>query len=568
MLLICIITAALLTLVYLYRLVWYKRFAQYANFPQLPSSLVLGHLKTYNEIAESGPPDRDYDHIFSQIYEILGKPPLVLIDYRPICRPVLFIGSHEIAEQISRPTKLFRTSVPKVDLGYMEPIIGRTSILSAEGEEWKTLRRTFSPWFSRHHLMTLLPPIVDKTMTFVRHLDRLSITGEEASLMSLIMKLMYDIIGSAILDVDLNAQHVDPSQRGDAVHAFAELLDAYWDDKIHLPWWCKLPSELKRRQLGRRVDRALRTIILCKHEERQQQQQHWNGDEGEKGKKTQINSPRGIISLILQDTDIQYPLPQDVLDWTCDQLKTFLLGGHDSPSATLAWAFYELSRTPRAMLAVSAELDALFGTGTDANAVCSRMASSEGPDLLSRMSYITAVLRETIRLHTPASTARYAPSGSGLIVTTPTGDELCLDDLIIYNCNSIIHRDPAVFGESANTFMPERWLKQSHNSNSKTTIPPSAWRPFERGPRACIGQEFASIEMRVIIAAVARQFEFTKIGLGEIALDTRTGSPMLGQDGQFVVKSQVYNTRQITARPVDDMVVKVRRVKCNNVQLY
>ncbi|KAL4935582.1 hypothetical protein BDV06DRAFT_234185 [Aspergillus oleicola] len=567
MLSICITAAALLTLIYIYRLIWYKRFVQYANFPQLPSSLLLGHLKIYNEIAQSGPPDRDYDHIFSQIHEILGNPPLVLIDYRPICRPVLFIGSHEIAEQISRPTKLFRTSVPKVDLGYLEPILGRNSILSAEGEEWKRLRRTFSPWFSLQHLMTLLPPIVEKTMTFVHRLDRLSNSGEEASLMSLIMKLMYDIIGSAILDVDLNAQHVDPGQRGDAVRAFAELLDAYWDDKIHLPWWCKLPSEIKRRRLGKRVDRALKSIIRCKHEERQQQLQQWYGDGGGKGNKTQIHSPRGIISLILQDTDIQSPLPQDVLDRTCDQLKTFLLGGHDSPSATLAWAFYELSRTPRAMLAVSAELDALFGTGTDANAVCSRLASSEGPDLLSRMSYITAVLRETLRLHTPASTARYAPSGSGLVVTTPTGEELCLDDLIIYNCNSIIHRDPAVFGETADSFMPERWLKQNNSSNSSTTIPSSAWRPFERGPRACIGQEFASIEMRVIIAAVARQFEFTKIGLGEIALDARTGSPILGHDGQCVVKSHVYNTRQITARPVDDMLVKVKRVQCNNVQL-
>ncbi|KAL3472841.1 cytochrome P450 monooxygenase [Aspergillus californicus] len=567
MLSICITAAALLTLIYIYRLIWYKRFVQYANFPQLPSSLLLGHLKIYNEIAQSGPPDRDYDHIFSQIHEILGNPPLVLIDYRPICRPVLFIGSHEIAEQISRSTKLFRTSVPKVDLGYLEPILGRSSILSAEGEEWKRLRRMFNPWFSLQHLMTLLPPIVDKTMTFVHCLDRLSNSGEEVSLMSLIMKLMYDIIGSAILDVDLNAQHVDPGQQGDAVRAFAELLDAYWDDKIHLPWWCKLPSEIKRRRLGKRVDRALKSIICCKHEEQQQQLQQRYGDGGEKRNKTQIHSPRGIISLILQDADIQSPLPQDVLDRTCDQLKTFLLGGHDSPSATLAWAFYELSRTPRAMLAVRAELDALFGTGTDANAVCSRLASSEGPDLLSRMSYVTAVLRETLRLHTPASTARYAPSGSGLVVTTPTGEELCLDDLIIYNCNSIIHRDPAVFGETADSFIPERWLKENHSSNSRTTIPPSAWRPFERGPRACIGQEFASIEMRVIIAAVARQFEFTKIGLGEIALDARTGSPILGHDGQCVVKSHVYNTRQITARPVDDMMVKVKRVQCNNVQL-
>ncbi|KAL4950111.1 cytochrome P450 monooxygenase [Aspergillus filifer] len=563
MLLILVLAAGILTLIYLCRLIWYKRFIQYAKFPQLPSSLLLGHLKIYNDISQSGPPDRDYDHIFSQIHEMLGRPPLVLIDYRPICRPVLFIANHEIAEQISRPTNLFRTSVPKVGLDYLEPIIGRTSILSAEGEKWKTLRRTFSPWFSRHNLVTLLPTIVDKTMIFVRHLDRLSNTGEDVSLTSLTMRLMYDIIGAAILDVDLNAQHVDPGQRGEVVRAFAELLDAYWDDKIHLPWWLKIGSEIKRRRLGRRVDSALKSIIRLKYDGMQRKQACQGGKE-KQGHLLRSPSPPSIVALMVRDTDIQCPLPQSTIDRTCDQLKTFFLGGHDSPSATLAWAFYEMSRTPRALSAVRAEIDALFGPGTDAYTVCAMLVSPAGPDLLSRMSYITAVLKETLRLHTPASTARYSQTGSGLIVTTPSGEKLCLDDLIIYNCNSIIHRDPAIFGPTAHQFMPERWLD---DSNNKTTIPTSAWRPFERGPRACIGQEFASIEMRVIIAAVARQYEFTKVGLGELALDARTGLPILGHDGQYKVMSHVYNTRQITARPFDDMMVKVRRVPGNNIPL-
>ncbi|KAL4768040.1 cytochrome P450 monooxygenase [Aspergillus nidulans var. acristatus] len=557
------LATALLSSIYLCRLIWYKRFIQYAKFPQLPPSLLLGHLKIYSNLAQSGPPDRDYDHIFSEIHEILGRPPLVLIDYRPICRPVLFIASHEIAEQISRPTKLFRSSVPKLDLSYLKPIIGRTSMLSAEGDEWRALRKTFSPWFSLQHLMTLLPAIVDKTMVFINHLDRLSDSRDEVSLVSLTMNLMFDIIGAAILDVDLNAQHMDPCQRGEAVRAFTELLNAYWDDKIHLPWWCKLPSELKRRHRAKRVDRILRSIISQKHEQNQQQQQQ-QAHRGVEEKFAQSQPLPDIISLSLRDADTQFPLPQDVLDRTCDQLRTFLLGGHDSPSATLAWAIYELSRTPRALSAVRAELDALLGPCTDANAVCSRLASPEGPELLSRMSYIMAVLKETLRLHTSASTARYSPPGSGLVVTTPAGEELGLDDVIIYNCNSIIHRDPAVFGSTAHCFMPERWLD---DSNDKTSMPPSAWRPFERGPRACIGQEFASIVMRVIIAAVARQFEFTKVGLGELALDATTGRPILGCDGQYEVRSHVYNTRQITARPVDDMMVKVRRVQRKNIYL-
>jgi hypothetical protein len=50
-------------------------------------------------------------------------------------------------------------------------------------------------------------------------------------------------------------------------------------------------------------------------------------------------------------------------------------------------------------------------------------------------------------------------------------------------------------------------------------IPPSAWRPFERGPRNCIGQELANIEARVILACVVRKYAFEKVGAGQRLVD-------------------------------------------------
>lgn len=363
-------------------------------------------------------------------------------------------------------------------------------------------------------------------------------SGAKASFVSLAMNLTFDIIGAVIMDVDLDAQQLDPLKRGELVRAFTELLDAYWNDKIHLPWWFNLSNELRRRRLGKRVERNLKSIVRRKHEE--QQQGYREG---------QNPQSRSVLSLSLQDTKV---LSQCVLDRSCDQLRTFLLGGHDSPSATLAWIFYELSRSPHVLSAVCAELDSLFGSGTDADAVRAQLASPAGPDLIGRMSYITAVIKETLRLHPPASTARYSPHDTGLAIRTLVGEELSLNGVITYNCNFIIHRDPAVYGSTAEQFMPERWLqndslqtiKDGPNSNPTTAtahqIPPSAWRPFERGPRGCIGQEFASIEIRVIIAVVSWQYEFTKVGLGAVASDA-SGRPTLGYDGQYEVKSHVYH---------------------------
>src|SRR5262249_1033040 len=108
-----------------------------------------------------------------------------------------------------------------------------------------------------------------------------------------------------------------------------------------------------------------------------------------------------------------------------------------------------------------------------------------------------------------------------------------LDGNWIYINHNLIHRDRAVFGDTANIFVPERWL-------GSDGTPVSAWRPFERGPRNCIGQELANIEARIIIAMLVYRYEFIKVGLGEVDLG-ENGQPTVNANGQFNVKSELYS---------------------------
>ena len=77
-------------------------------------------------------------------------------------------------------------------------------------------------------------------------------------------------------------------------------------------------------------------------------------------------------------------------------------------------------------------------------------------------------------------------------------------------------------------------------------MPASAWRPFERGPRNCIGQELANLEARVILASVARRYDFVKVGAGEVRLNER-GEPVLNEKGQYEVKSELFNVSHSNA---------------------
>ena len=84
----------------------------------------------------------------------------------------------------------------------------------------------------------------------------------------------------------------------------------------------------------------------------------------------------------------------------------------------------------------------------------------------------------------------------------------------------------------------------------------AAWRPFERGPRNCIGQELTNLEARVILVCAARKYQLEKVGVGARVLDEK-GNGILDANGVYKLKSEMYTKHQITSKPVDGTRVTV-----------
>lgn len=179
-------------------------------------------------------------------------------------------------------------------------------------------------------------------------------------------------------------------------------------------------------------------------------------------------------------------------------------------------------------------------------------------------------LKEILRLYPPAASGRYAPPKSGLNIQLPSGENLAVDGVVLYHCHSIIHSDNAVYGEDATEFVPERWLR---GPEANTSLPSSAWRPFERGPRSCMGQDLVTIEVLAILACIVRRYDWEKVGLGATKRDN-AGLFVEKAPGQFEVESTLYNvsitlplngldsnmrqTMEITSKPVDGMKMRVK----------
>ncbi|KUJ24522.1 cytochrome P450 [Mollisia scopiformis] len=532
-----LVTAALALLgSYLFMRVRHTRLKQYATFPQLRPSLILGHLGIMGGFVRSGKPKGHPDLALAAMNEALGRPPLMFVDLRPAGPPMVVVRSHEVAEQISKASERFPHSLPKMSEVYEHMIYmtGPTSILSSQGEDWKLLRKRYNAGFAPQYLLAFLPRILERSFTFLGHLDDLVASCQSFSLVNLTRNLTFDIIGSVVMDCNFGAQN--KNQRTDFTNTYQALLRTYEGEQIDLPWYFTPRVEWRRRQLAGRVRETLRTVVGDAFNKRNHQ--------------TAPNKSRSILSLSLQDVDV---LTDRAIDEACDQLSTFLFAGHDTTSILLSWMFYELYRTPHVLRALHDELNSLFGLDSNPSVVRDILLSDRGHDILNRMTYTSAIIKETLRLWPPAGTVRTLPLGTHLKIETSNGEYMLEEGAVIYSCATMIHRDPEVYADTANDFVPERWLPNVANQ-----IPISAWRGFERGPRNCIGQELATLEARIVVALIARRYDFSKDGIGEITLD-EARKPILDVKGRFKVAEEMYQTRELVSKPVDGMMMRVKR---------
>ncbi|KAJ9641506.1 hypothetical protein H2199_005476 [Coniosporium tulheliwenetii] len=538
---------------YSYKTLKYYRIKQNEGVPQPPPNIFLGHMKVIGEFYRKGDIRRHIDYVFMSVAKSVGTNSICLFDVRPASYIICVVLSHEVAEQISRATKLHPWSTPKSPtMTDVKPIVGSHSIIMAQGETWKGLRKRYNAGFAPQHIMSLLSRIVEKTSLFLDVLDAHARAGDEFTLDHPCVNLTFDIIGAVVMDMDFDAQR-PKSEQSDIVRHYSDLLSSFTDDNG--AGWLYANPFLKRHQyrLGRAVDSAIKSAIKQKFAEMKAA--------------TKSTRARSVLALSLQDVD---EMDEEVLQITADQVKSFLFAGHDTTSILLQWTFYELSRSPRVLATLRAELDDVLGRDADPRTVL----LARGEDAVKRLTYTSAVIKEILRLYPPAGTARMAPKGTNFFIKLPEGKEVCLDGMVIYNCATAIQRDPAVYGDTGDDFVPERWLgdtdthdvgengvdtaeKPRVNGNEDAKVPAGAWRPFERGPRNCIGQELANLEARVILACAVRRYDFVKVGMGELALDEK-GRPVENAKGQYEVKSELFNTRQVTAKPVDHMRMRVK----------
>ena len=189
-----------------------------------------------------------------------------------------------------------------------------------------------------------------------------------------------------------------------------------------------------------------------------------------------------------------------------DEVMTLLAAGHETTAVALTWTWYLLSRHPEIESRLHREVDRVLGEG-----------GATFADLES-LTYTRMVIEEAMRLFPPGFALNRVPLSDDEV-----GDHRIRAGSLVTISPYVTHRNPRLWTDPLR-FDPERFAPNRVAERHRF-----AYFPFGGGPRICIGNGFAMMEARLILATIARAYRLRVVpghrveAQGRITLRPRYG---------------------------------------------
>ncbi|WP_411077701.1 cytochrome P450 [Streptomyces sp. cmx-10-25] len=353
------------------------------------------------------------------------------------------------------------------DLGIAFRTLLGNGVVVAKGADWRRKRSLVQPSVRpkqvRSYAATMAECAVDLADRWTDG-QRIDIKGEMAALTRLIaVRTIFGVDTAADAESIGRAMDIAQKEIGAEFSGIGALL----------PDWVPTRGRARIKRATAVIDAEVSRIVS----------RHRDGDTERPDLLSRLLAARDETGARLSDREIR------------DETVTLYIGGHETTSSTLVWAWHLLSRNPRVRDALTGELDRVL---TD---------REPGYDDYASLTYTQAVVKETLRLYpTIWLLTGLAKEGATIGGTpVPAGTR-------VWSSQWATHRDPRWYGDPE-AFRPERWLTGSPGSGDGDAsgeeterIPEYAWFPFGGGPRVCLGTRFALVEAVLVLAVLARRF--------------------------------------------------------------
>lgn len=377
--------------------------------------------------------------------------------------PLVYVGDPEILRE------LFTFDAEQIisgsSNGILETILGEHSVVLLDGNPHQRQRKLLMPPFHGDRLRTYAQLICDIT----RQVSATWQPGQTLVARSPIQELTLGVILQAVFGL----------REGERLSQLKPLISTMLDSfgspfsssmlffpALRQDWgnWSPWGRFIQRRE-------RIRQLIYAEIRDRRQYLTQPDVDLTEK---------TDILTLLLQAKDENGEGMSDAE--LHDELITLLVAGHETTASAMVWMLYWIHYLPEVQQNLRAEL-AELGPNPD-------------PLAITQLPYLTAVCQETLRIYPITPTAfirvlRESMTIAGYSFAAGTA---------LMPATYIIHHHPDLYPDPKQ-FRPERFLNRQ--------FAPHEYLPFGGGHRRCIGSALAMMELKLGVATLLQNFEFT-----------------------------------------------------------
>ncbi|KZS89245.1 cytochrome P450 [Sistotremastrum niveocremeum HHB9708] len=220
-------------------------------------------------------------------------------------------------------------------------------------------------------------------------------------------------------------------------------------------------------------------------------------------------SGKDVMTLLVKSNNSEMDKTKLSAEEMLAQMSALMIAGHETTSNTITWTLWELSKAPKIQSKLRDEIRYFV------NEASSRGLDQIPPEDYEKMTYTTAVLKETLRYHNVVPMVSREAAKDCVIplskpITATTGEVLTQipvkKGIKVFPSISQYNRLTEIWGENADSFWPERWLTPT---NPELRVGAYAnLASFGAGIHACIGWRFAVVEMQTFLIELMDAFEF------------------------------------------------------------
>ncbi|MDH3202706.1 MAG: cytochrome P450 [Myxococcales bacterium] len=387
-----------------------------------------------------------------------------LATLRLFSRPFYLVSSPELVQQ----GLVHRSRSMRKDDGLFDLIrraLGN-GLVTSENPLWRRQRKFMAHAFTPARVELYADKMVDAALGTLSQWSE----GQPVELHAEMAEIALEAVSNALFDLPLRRQAQSVFRSMNAIGDF--FVEAF-ASPIALPHWWPSPRNFRFIRACREMDSVVEGII---------------------GERRKDNHDRGdLLSALLLGVheNGEHMSEKQVRD----ECMTMLIAGHETTGLTLMYTLYLLARHPEIETRVREEIDGVLG---------GRRATASD---LESLALTMQVIKEALRLYPPAwMTARVLIEETELGgYSLPAGSALMFSPWVT-------HRDPHVF-TNPETFDPDRWSPER-----AANMPRFAFFPFGAGPRACIGNHFAMMELGLILATLLQRCRFELVSQAPIRI--------------------------------------------------